>query len=299
VLNVTSGIVFANTPQLAADLTTVINVSSGASLYLDGSFSGVPASQAINLNGTGDGGEYAALTVASNVDVTGSITLLGDTLITHSWNYGNIYSTITGTNTNLELRNLRGGQPEFNILGAINIGTGGLTTSIANGSDQYHNLFGNSTYTGATTVSSGVLYVSGSLGATNVTVNSGARFGGIGAIGGNLNLLDGSLFQVQNINDALLVSGQTTLFAGFGVDDLAGLDLNSTANGIYTLIDGDLATGVFAGLANNSQATAFAFGVDRSAYFQNGSLQLVVIPEPNVSALLGSLGVLALLRRRR
>ena len=36
----------------------------------------------------------------------------------------------------------------------------------------------------------------------------------------------------------------------------------------------------------------------RLAYFQNGSLKLVVIPEPGV-ALLGGLGLLALLRRRR
>jgi hypothetical protein len=36
----------------------------------------------------------------------------------------------------------------------------------------------------------------------------------------------------------------------------------------------------------------------REAYFQNGSLQVIVIPEPS-AALLGGLGMLALLRRRR
>lgn len=46
---------------------------------------------------------------------------------------------------------------------------------------------------------------------------------------------------------------------------------------------------------------ANAFGVGssgREAYFTNGSLAIVVIPEPS-AALLGGLGLLALLRRRR
>jgi hypothetical protein len=43
---------------------------------------------------------------------------------------------------------------------------------------------------------------------------------------------------------------------------------------------------------------AASVGTGRSACFQNGSLQVVVIPEPR-AALLGGLGVLMLLRRRR
>ncbi len=42
----------------------------------------------------------------------------------------------------------------------------------------------------------------------------------------------------------------------------------------------------------------FAVGTDRYAYFQNGSLAVVVVPESE-AALLGGLGLLALLRRRR
>ncbi|MCU0779682.1 MAG: hypothetical protein MUF04_01115 [Akkermansiaceae bacterium] len=39
-------------------------------------------------------------------------------------------------------------------------------------------------------------------------------------------------------------------------------------------------------------------GNDKQAYFQQGNLQVVVVPKP-AAAPLGSLGLLALLRRRR
>ena len=155
-------------------------------------------------------------------------------------------------------------------------------------------LSGMNVTTGAVTVSAGTLLVNGSLGNT-VTVNSGA-FGGSGTIGSTLNLAGGS-FHVVDLLDALRVSGTITLYAGFGIDDLAGLTWGSVANGTYTLIDGTLGAGVFANLANNSLATAYDIGGSRSAYFQEGSLQLVVVPVPEPrAALLGGLGLLALLR---
>jgi hypothetical protein len=103
---------------------------------------------------------------------------------------------------------------------------------------------------------------------------------------------------VVDLFDALQVSGAVTLYAGFGIDDLAGITWGSVAADTYTLIDGTLGAGVFDSLSNNSLATAYDIGGGRSAYFQEGSLQLVVIPEPG-TALLGGLGLLALLRRRR
>ncbi len=150
--------------------------------------------------------------------------------------------------------------------------------------------------TGAVTVSAGTLLVNGSLGNSAVTVNAGA-FGGSGMIGSTLNLTSGS-FHVVDLLDALRVTGTVTLYAGFGVDDLAGLTWDSVADGTYSLIDGTLGAGVFAGLNHNSLATAYDIGGGRIAYFQEGSLQLVVIPEPR-AAMLGGLGLLALLRRRR
>lgn len=157
-------------------------------------------------------------------------------------------------------------------------------------------LEGTNTYTGATLVNAGTMIVNGSLGNTAVTVNGGA-FGGSGSIGSVLNITSGS-FYVADLADALQVTGIVTLYAGFGVDDLTGLTWGSVANGTHTLINGTLGAGVFANLANNSLVTAYDIGGGRSAYFQEGSLQLVVIPEPSVS-LLGAAGIMLLLRRRR
>jgi fibronectin-binding autotransporter adhesin len=149
-------------------------------------------------------------------------------------------------------------------------------------------LAGDSTYTGATTVSDGTLVVDGSLGATAVTVNGGA-FGGSGAIGSTLNLASGSSFYVSDLIDPLQVAGTVTIYAGFGVDDLTGIDdWSLVADGTYTLINGTLGAGVFAGLANNSEGTAFDIGGGRSAYFQEGSLQLIVVPEPSTLVILGA-----------
>lgn len=155
---------------------------------------------------------------------------------------------------------------------------------------------GISTYTGATLVSAGTLLVTGELGNTAVTVDGGA-FGGTGTIASSLNIVSGS-FEVADLANSLSVGGTVTLFSGFGVDDLSGLVWGDVTNDTYTLIDGTLAAGIFAQLDHNSFATAFDIGDGRKAYFQEGSLRLVVIPEPG-TVLLGSLGLLALLRRRR
>ena len=174
-------------------------------------------------------------------------------------------------------------------------GTGSLTKS---GSGTW-TLGAVNTYDGATTVSAGTLLVTGALGNTAVTVNGGT-FGGTGTVGGSFSLNSG-FFHVADLADPLAVTGTITLFSGFGVDDLAGLDWGSVADGTYTLISGTLGEGVFDALANNSLGTAHDIDGEngnRVAYFKEGSLQLVVIPEPR-AALLGSLGMLALLRRRR
>ena len=188
-----------------------------------------------------------------------------------------------------------------NFNGAITQPVGTPLALVKEGSGT-QTLSGSNTYTGVTTVSAGTLLVNGTLGASSVTVNGGA-FGGNGTVGGTLTLNLGSLLHVVDLTDALQVAGTVNLFAGFGVDDLSGLDWGSVVGGTYMLINGNLGAGVFDMLDHNSLATAYdidGLGGGRSAYFEQGSLKLVVIPEPSAASLLilGSVGI-ALRRRRR
>lgn len=123
--------------------------------------------------------------------------------------------------------------------------------------------------------------------------------GGTGSLGNNLSFDGDSLYHVVNLGDSLTIGGTISFAntgAGFGIDNLTGINWGTILDGTYTLIDGTLDS---ANLDNLGLANAYGIGGGRSAYFQSGSLQLVVVPEPSTAALLGGLGALALLRRRR
>lgn len=157
-------------------------------------------------------------------------------------------------------------------------------------------LSGDSVYTGATMVSAGILYVNGSLGDTAVSVADGASLGGTGSIAGSLDFAGLSLLDVVEISNPLEVTGNVTFGSGFGIDNITGWDLESADIDTYTLLTGNNID--FTNLDNVGLSNAFTLGNGNLAYFQSGSLQVVIIPEPSV-ALLGALGMLALFRRRR
>jgi autotransporter-associated beta strand protein len=180
-------------------------------------------------------------------------------------------------------------------------------------------LTNNNTYSGATTVSAGTLLISGTgsiNSSSSVNIAEGATFlydssvaftapltlsanstiGGTGTLAGDLTISSGSSFNVVNLFDPLVVGGTVDIYAGFGLDDLTGIDWGSIGDGTYTLIDGDLGPGVFDGLDN----TPMDLGGGRTAFFQQGSLELVVVPEPGTLALAASaLAGLAACRRYR
>lgn len=251
------------------------------------------------------------MTMSGNLSVNlGSLTLNGGELSSagfYDGTYGSYFmrgdmTVGSGTSTISAVNITSGGVRSFDVAaaGTLNVtgnfsslyGSFGLTKT-GNGTMI---LAASNDYTGGTLVSAGTLLVTGALGDSAVVVDGGA-FGGTGTIGGSLAIHSG-LFHVADLFDALDVSGTVTLFSGFGIDDLTGIDWGSVADGTYNLINGSLGAGVFAGLANNSLASAQDLGGGRKAYFQEGSLQLVVVPEPG-SALLGGLGLLVLWRRRR
>ncbi len=170
-------------------------------------------------------------------------------------------------------------------------GTGGLTKSTTGTTT----LAGTHDYTGATSVSAGTLLITGALGATDVTVATAAAIGGGGSIGGSLHFDSGASL-LFSLTDTLTVNGASVTFDGFSIANLIGFDA-SVPDGNYTLIDGD-ADFDFNNVGNFGVEDALPLGGGRLAYLDEGSLSLVVIPEPGV-ALLGGLGLLSLLRRRR
>lgn len=189
-------------------------------------------------------------------------------------------------------------------IGALNAGTvyagiisgTGAITKTGTGTLE---LTGTNTYSGATTVSTGTLLVTGALGNTAVSVADDAVLGGTGTVGGNVSFGGNSFLQIANIADALAISGTVTFGSGFGIDNILGLDWDALAlETPYTLIAGTTTNFDATKIANFGIDNKAAVGTGRYAYFQNGSLAVVVVPEPG-TALLGGLGLLALLRRRR
>lgn len=127
-------------------------------------------------------------------------------------------------------------------------------------------------------------------------VDTGATLGGNGVINGNLTLNLDAKF-VFSLTETLTVNNGTVSFGGFSIDDLVGLN-SSVANGTYTLIDGN-ATFDFTNVNNFGAGQAALLGNGKSAYFQPGSLDVVVVPEPSTWMLLGvGLLVGVTLRRR-
>lgn len=299
-----------------------VNVNAGTTLEISSDGTGLgwqggwkPAS--VNING----GTITTSGANHVWGISGGVNLTGGTLQSNNgvsatdgaqleWNQTSVTTNASDTTSEIGGRirirndggytgisfNVAEGDAATDLLvsAAVTEAAGGM--GISKSGSGLMELSGTSNYTGATSVSAGTLLVTGALGNTAVTVDGGA-FGGTGTIGGALTINSG-FFHVADLADSLAVAGTVSLFAGFGVDDLTGIDWDSVGNGTYTLISGTLGSGVFSGLSNNSSGTAFSLGGGRSAYFQEGSLQLVVIPEPGV-ALLGGFGLLAMLRRRR
>ncbi len=143
-----------------------------------------------------------------------------------------------------------------------------------------------------------IVFASGSSTMGDLTIGAGNAIGGDGMINGDLTMTAGGLFEFE-VGSTLMVTGAVTLDSSFGVDDVVGLS-SSLEDGTYTLIGGTSTVFGSLGLENWGEANAYDLGGGKSAYFQEGSLQLVVIPEPASWVLAGlCLGTCFVYTRKR
>ncbi len=304
-----------DTQGFAATIETPILATTGNGIYRASQFAGTPTGepgagyigvpQVAVSGGSGSGAQVNAI-----VDfVTGTINgfrmvnpgqgyLAGDTL-TLSLS-GNAGSTVAAPyQYTLQAADLAAnGTGIFRKQGA-----GTLTLTAAN------------TFVGETRVSAGTLKLAatGSLLSSRITIETGALFdassvagfqlaagqslAGAGTFAGSLLVDSGAGLVFDAASPLTVVSGTVSFGAGFGIDDIIGLDGTTVAAGTYTLIDG---TVDLTGLANVGFANRLAIGGGQEAYFQGGSLQVVVVPEPALSAIaaVGLLGGLVVAWRR-
>ena len=270
--------------QFGKEVTTATVVYTGGTTSTDktwslANFAQVTAGGAFINNGSG-AVTWAGAQVAAqqNTDVTRNFTLGGTNTDNNTWQ-----SAITNNGT--------GGNLGLAPVSLTKTGAGKWILS------------GSNSYTGATTVSEGTLLIDGSTAAGSaVSVASGAVFGGNGTVNGNLTLANGALFAFDTAYTLDLV-GTLALDSSFGVGSLRNLNggainWGSITDGRYTLMNTSF---VFddSNIGNFGVANAADIGGSRTAYFDNGSLALVVVPEPSTWALLtGSLAALAIFRRR-
>jgi autotransporter-associated beta strand protein len=268
-------------------------------------------SGALTINGGALASSVNARTLTNAVTVGGDFTL------------GGLSNSITLNGT----VDLGGATRTLTLANSATIGggisNGGLTLSSSNATRTL-TLNSNHTYSGATLVSSGTLLVNGALAnSSSVSVSSQATIGGNGSMANSLTVDGGAFLQpgattgavgslatgtltlngnylatltANGVNDFLNITGSAN-FAGTIAPVLFGY--SPVANDAFNLADW---TGSFSGTPTFDYSGATldeGLAWDSTTFASDGALRVVVIPEPNAAALLGSLGLLALLRRQR
>ena len=185
------------------------------------------------------------------------------------------------------------------------------------------------TYTGATTVTSGKLVINGNISTSTTTVKNTGTLGGSGTTGavivenggtlapgnspgtltitGDLGLNDSSIVAFEfnpldmtvggGINDLVTITGGLTLNGLLNVTATSGNFLGATNGDTWRLFNysGSLTNNILTLNTMPDLGTGYSWAVDTATA---GQVNLVVVPEPR-AAILGLLGTLALLRRRR
>lgn len=211
-----------------------------------------------NSNAAGN----ATILLDSNNNANGALQLSGSFTIANEVKI-NYQSQRIGVGAGISA-GISGVISENSANGLEKVGEGTLTLSNTN------------TYTGTTLVNAGKLRVNGSLHAdSDVTVGTSGVIGGTGTIGGDLSFAAGAALDIVDLNDPLAVGGNVT-FGGFGFANLTGWDYQNAAPGTYTLIAGSAANFNLTNVSNVGVANAITLTNGNKAYFQNGSLQVVI-----------------------
>ncbi|MEY3895003.1 MAG: hypothetical protein RLZZ214_522 [Verrucomicrobiota bacterium] len=254
----------------------------------------------------------------ANSDTVGAVTLSS--------------GTISGAGT------LTGSSYSLTNTGTVSAALGGSGSALTKTGAGTVTLSGNHAYTGATNINAGKLIVDGNIStSTLTTVNNTGTLGGIGTVAA-LTAISGGTVSPGN-SAGILSAGNTDLQAGsilalelggasagvnydrLNVTGSATLDglLNLTVTGTYANNDllfllvndgADAITGAFSNYAEGanftlgSQAWKLTYlanntGLNAGTFTSGNDVALMAIPEPNAAMLVGGLGMLALLRRRR
>ncbi len=292
----------------SGQVTVVSNTSSGnlAQLTLN-SGSGITLANDFETSGTGPGSAGIILNQSGDNEFSGTIALIGGGGNTNIFSDGGSLTLSGGVTVNYTSgRTVQlGGTAGGTVSGLMADGNNPLSvTKTGTGTWEITNT---NTYTGATTINGGTLLISGSGSintASGVTVGDGGTLlydssvaltapltmsanstvGGTGAISGNLVFNSGSSLYVENLGNPLDVGGTASFASTFGIANLSGITWGSVNAGTYTLIAGTVDP---TNLINVGSGDPYDVGGGKTAYFEIGSLDLVVVPEPASLALVG------------
>ncbi len=219
--------------------------------------------------------------------------------------------TLTKSGSNTRTITIGNGDASENFAGDISMSGGSSSLNKVGAGTQI--LGGNVTTAGAGTVSGGTLRIDGSW-SNGLTVNNGATLEGNGTIGGTATVASGGILSPGASIGSLgvgSVSLNGTLeieYDGAAIDLLnvtGNLNISSAAVNFFQLGEslteesyifatyGSLTGTEFANVSNLPEGYQIDY-----AFGGSNSIALVLIPEP-ATTLLGALGMLGLLRRRR